>query len=297
MRIPQQGWGMFSRLFLFMLMCATTSRFGIGAATSSSSSSSNSKNAKSVRALELSAANVTANLDSWERDLAIMFYAPWCKYCKQLKPSWDQIAILSAESSASLSIGVFNCEQPAKNAEVCQSLGVDRYPSVYFLGYGNFNQAPAGKNPFASNPRPRLVRFNADLYPEAIYDWVRMLTTTSSWQRKWAEISSLFFGGKSPATSRIEALTTKVASLERKSSLFANELERYKADELFDSLEDNGDAFALMAKTEPDEKNLPLRVCVAEMTTEYCKYHKEGSYTHSLSLSLFHPLAETKFTN
>ena len=50
-------------------------------------------------------------------------------------------------------------------------------------------------------------------------------------------------------------------------------MERYKADELFDSLADYGDPFPVMSALEPDEQNLPLRICVGDMSTEYCKYH------------------------
>ena len=115
--------------------------------------------------VELSASNVTNNVEEWESDLAVMFYSPTCQYCKQLSPSWDQISILATQNAQDLTVGRFNCEASEDHLAVCHELSVDRYPSVYFIGYGNYNQAPEG-NPFLKNAHPRIARYSADLYPE-----------------------------------------------------------------------------------------------------------------------------------
>jgi hypothetical protein len=57
--------------------------------------------------------------------------------------------------------------------------------------------------------------------------------------------------------------------------LYGTELQKYKANELFDSLTDNGDPFPLLAQMVPDEANLPFRACIGDMGTEYCKYHAD----------------------
>ena len=202
-------------------------------------------------AVEITYANMTANYEDWDKDLAIMFYAPWCKYCKQLALSWEQIAA-STTNTKDLVVGKFNCEKPAANNEFCLKVGVDRYPSVFFMGYGDLNQAPAG-NPFAPNPHPRIARYNADLYPEAIYDWVRMLAQISTMQRNWDDFKSIFGRGKSRSEKKVEKLKRKVESLESKVVLFSSALEVYKADEIFEQLTDNGDPFPLLAAMEPDE--------------------------------------------
>ena len=76
-------------------------------------------------AVELSYQNLSSNIEDWSRDLAIMFYAPWCKYCKQLSPSFDQIATLHS-SSKDLTVGKFNCEVPSKHeGDLVPSLLVD----------------------------------------------------------------------------------------------------------------------------------------------------------------------------
>ncbi len=30
----------------------------------------------------LDAYNLTENFEDWNKDIALMFYSPWCKYCK-----------------------------------------------------------------------------------------------------------------------------------------------------------------------------------------------------------------------
>lgn len=159
--------------------------------------------------VEISYTNLTANYNDWDTDMAIMFYAPWCKYCKQLTPSWEQIAAANSNSK-DLVVGKFNCEKPAANVEFCQQLGVNRYPSVFFLGYGDLHQSPEG-NPFKRNPHPRMARFNSDLYPEAIYDWVGMLSQISSMQRSWDDFKSIFTGTSRNAR-KVGVLRTKVIS-------------------------------------------------------------------------------------
>lgn len=219
---------------------------------------------------ELHPSNVTSNLANWHTDQLIMFYAPWCKYCKQLRPSWESMALLS-QSNTDLSIGTLNCEGGAEHKSLCISFGVDRYPSVYFVGYGKFHQSrfKSGLSAAAA-AAPQLVHFSAALYPEAIYDWMRMLVFLSTWQRRWANFKSIFTG-KSTDAVRVERMAERLQAAERKAELFSKQLEKYKANELFDELEDQGDVFPILNKLVPDENNLPLRVCVADMAGEYCK--------------------------
>ena len=227
-------------------------------------------------AVELTSANLTSNLEAWSADLAVMFYAPWCKYCKQLKPSWDSIAKLTAEQYRQLAVTTFNCEEPPSNAALCSELGIDRYPSIYYFGYASFNQAPRG-NPFgAPELKGRVARFNADLYPEAIYEWIKMLSTASSWQRRYSDFVGLF-SGRSHMSSRLEVLARENAGLQEKVDLYGVELEKLKADNLFDSLLDSGDPFPSLSKIDVAPDNLALRTCISEMTREYCKYHSKDA--------------------
>ena len=219
---------------------------------------------------EFSISNITTNVKEWDTDLAIMFYSPLCHYCKQLAPSWEHISYLVESKSNDIAVGKFNCESSTNHVEICQILGVDRYPSIYFIGYGNINQAPQG-NPFGKSKLERMARFTADLYPEAIYDWVRMLVGISNSQRKIDDFTSIFTGN-GRFLRKINHLKKELITYRSKTDLISEELQKYKAKEIFDKIPNNGDSFELLSSIEPDEQNLPLRICVAELAEEYCKY-------------------------
>ena len=228
-------------------------------------------------AQEFPVGNLTGNVRSWRKDMAVMFYAPWCKYCKQLKPSWDQIAKVSREGKKDMDVGIFDCDTETANTELCRALGVDRYPSVYFIGYGDFNQGHQGKLlPKADNPR--VVRYTADLYPDRIFDWMLMLNGISAMQRRVDNLKGTFSNNYG-MSARLTELEGQAATSDYKMRLYADELEKYKADELFQQLSDNGDPFPLLAKIDPsDEQTLPFRVCIVEYANEYCNVHKDQTY-------------------
>lgn len=251
-------------LCLTFLHCATSSVFTKQAATGGAFSS---------RIVELPPSNITRNLINWEYDLAIMFYAPWCKNCQRMDPYWDSIASLSA-GNKDLIVSQFNCEKNTENRDVCRALGVEVYPSILFIGYGDFHQAPPASQHPAATASQSLVRYNADLFPEAVYDWVSMLAWLSRVHRRWNDLKALV-SGKSSASLRLEHMGRRLQAAEKKVELFGRELEKYKANELFDSLEDKGDVFPVLSALRPDSQNLPLRVCVADMAGEYCKYYDE----------------------
>lgn len=210
--------------------------------------SSSSRTENLVR--EIPASNITANIGDWDQDMAIMMYAPWCKYCKQLLPSFEAIASLT-KTKKDLVIGKVNCEAPAENIKLCKALEVDRYPSIFFVGYGNFNQAPKS-NPFGRAKILQVARFAADLYPDAIYEWVKTLNAVSSWKRRRDDFIG-FFTGKNRYAKKVANMKRRLELEQRRSQLFGQELEKYKALELYETLEDMGDPFPLLNDLEPDE--------------------------------------------
>jgi thiol-disulfide isomerase/thioredoxin len=142
--------------------------------------------------LDLSPDELSNAIDSGDFDLSVVFYAPWCKYCKQLMPSWDAIATI-LEPQVNLYISRFNCEKSEEHKEVCQILGIDRYPSIAFVGFGNFHQSNK------ISRFPNVAHFTADLYIEAIFDWTKMLSVISRNKRRWENVKTMFWSPSSPS--------------------------------------------------------------------------------------------------
>lgn len=213
--------------------------------------------------VEISYSNVTNNLVNYngngnivasEEDYLIMFYAPWCKYCKVLLPTMQAIAQLI--SSDKFIVGKFNCEESTEHRNLCVDLQVEYYPTVMFIGYGDFKQSKRTKSyakgtKTQKNSFPNLVKYTADMYAEAIYDWAQMLRVISNWHRRWDSVVG-FFTGNGWQQRKFDAMQRKLELAERKATLFGSELERYKADELFDQLEMHADPFVLLNKLTPD---------------------------------------------
>jgi protein disulfide-isomerase len=69
---------------------------------------------------------VTTTQDSW----FIKFYAPWCKHCQALAPTWEQMA---KEMKGQLNIGEVNCDYESR---LCKEARVQGYPTMYYFRGG-----------------------------------------------------------------------------------------------------------------------------------------------------------------
>lgn len=56
----------------------------------------------------------------------VMFYAPWCHYCREMMPAWEEVAI---KLQGQIAIGRMDCDAPA-NHQFCQSNGINGFPSL-----------------------------------------------------------------------------------------------------------------------------------------------------------------------
>lgn len=59
----------------------------------------------------------------------ILYYAPWCYWCNQIKPVWNDLAALIKKdpTMASVTVAALDC---TKYPVVCDFAGVDGYPSI-----------------------------------------------------------------------------------------------------------------------------------------------------------------------
>ena len=62
----------------------------------------------------------------------IDFYSPWCKHCKQLAPTWDE---LYEKHEGSLNVAKVDCSKFANN-ELCNQFDVRQLPTLVYLPAG-----------------------------------------------------------------------------------------------------------------------------------------------------------------
>jgi protein disulfide-isomerase A1 len=85
-----------------------------------------------------------------EKDVFVMFHAPWCGHCKQLSPKWDEVGAHFANNAG---ITIAKVDSTENDTPV----DVQGFPTLYFF--------PAGDK---SNP----VQYNSERSTEALIKFV-----------------------------------------------------------------------------------------------------------------------------
>lgn len=99
-----------------------------------------------------------------------------------------------------------------------------------------------------------VVKYEADIVPSALYDWIRVLSFTSRVHRLWSTVHSFLPFGFAKGRERPSEMTNKkIRDLQAQVHLLTDKLEKYKVLEVFDSMPDRGDVFPLLASLEPEE--------------------------------------------
>ena len=189
------------------------------------------------------------NLQEWDGDLVVVFRLQTCDTCDRLLDAMEAIGEEITRSNE-LIIASFDCDFSAAHSDACLSLEVAEFPALAFIGYGNMLQTPNGDIfSFRTNPYPRLVRFTADMYVDAMHSWLRMVILLSKSQRVTASLSeavSVLFGwnwgwnlpllhkkrGNPFAATRVARLRDEVHKLDRQVALLSAELQLLRSPSL-----------------------------------------------------------------
>lgn len=119
-------------------------------------------------------------------DAAILFYVQRSNDCHAVAPSWDAIAshVKAGSTSSNLVMALFDCERNTKHDELCTAVGVKSYPTIMYVGSGEYNGAEHGILGIGSSnnvPR-RSIKFRGDWrYADQILDWISVMGGLSSW--------------------------------------------------------------------------------------------------------------------
>ena len=101
--------------------------------------------------IELTARNFDKVVYGTNHSTLVEFYAPWCGYCKQLKPKYHKVA---KRLDGIVQIASVNCDL-AKNRQLCSEQGIQGFPTVKIF------KPPSGHNGKKSN------KFDGVLYQGA----------------------------------------------------------------------------------------------------------------------------------
>ena len=66
-----------------------------------------------------------------ERPWFILFYAPWCDYCKQFLPTWKEFHERNRDS---INIASIDCSRP-NNKVLCMEYNIMAYPTLRLIPY------------------------------------------------------------------------------------------------------------------------------------------------------------------
>ncbi|VBB25321.1 unnamed protein product [Acanthocheilonema viteae] len=104
-----------------------------------------SKQSDGVHVLHLTAENFKAEVKKKKHAL-IIFYAPWCSYCKRAKPKFFEASrILAADSRT-----VFCAVDCTVEKSLCQEYKIKGFPTIIYLSYGKNRIDYTGKHETAS---------------------------------------------------------------------------------------------------------------------------------------------------
>uniref|UniRef100_A0AAF5PVN3 Thioredoxin domain-containing protein n=2 Tax=Wuchereria bancrofti TaxID=6293 RepID=A0AAF5PVN3_WUCBA len=104
-----------------------------------------SKQSDGVHVLHLTAENFKTEVKKKKHAL-IIFYAPWCGYCKRAKPKFFEAAKILADDTR-IVLGAVDC---TTERSLCQEYKIEGFPTIIYLSYGKNRIDYSGKYETAS---------------------------------------------------------------------------------------------------------------------------------------------------
>lgn len=77
-----------------------------------------------------------------EKSLLVMFYAPWCGHCTQMKPAYADASAKLAENKSNGKLGVLDCTVHSK---VQEKFKIQGFPTLKYFENGVFKNDYSGK--------------------------------------------------------------------------------------------------------------------------------------------------------
>lgn len=80
--------------------------------------------------LEITPGNINSLVYNTSYITLLEFYAPWCGYCKQLKPDIEKLGDNIQKRNLPFQVGIVNCDDPS-NSALCSEYGIQGFPSLF----------------------------------------------------------------------------------------------------------------------------------------------------------------------
>lgn len=109
--------------------------------------------------LEISSNNIDQLVFNSSYVTLLEFYAPWCGYCKQLKPGIEKLGQTISKKNLPVQIGIVNCDD-SSNAKLCGEYNIEGFPTLLTV-------APKSLKKIANSEKINKKNYNIDVYKGA----------------------------------------------------------------------------------------------------------------------------------